>query len=154
MPATTRQMATIAGISEQTCRNYTRRYGELLSPAARGETGPRLFDDQDVQTLCTIATLLREGVPPSEVIARLHAGDIVIEPAPQQATPSPHNAPEAPQQAILVHSDMQVLQSRVVTLERTQAMLLRGALYWGMLLGAIAALAFAAFVLWVLWLLV
>lgn len=152
MPTTTRQMAKIAGISEQTVRNYTRDYAELLSPKARGDMGARLFDDQDVRTLCTVASLRKEDVPPVEVIERVRAGDIVISPTPQQATPSPQQATETPQPLALAHSDLRVLQSRFAAMERTQALLLRGALLWGALLGAIGAFVVAAFLVWVLWL--
>lgn len=144
-------MALLAHISEQSVRNYTRRYGALLSPTARGETGPRIFNDSDIQVLCTIASLLREGVPAAEVIDRVRAGDIVIDatPTPQQATTETHNAIEPSQSLMLVRSD---LQGQINALRRTQTILLRAALLWGMLLGAIAALAFGAFVLWLLWL--
>lgn len=145
-------MAQLAHISEQSVRNYTRRYGALLSPSARGEVGPRIFSDSDIQVLCTIAALLREGVPAAEVIARVSGGDIVIDatPTPQQATPESHHAIEPTQSLMLVRSD---LQGQINALRRTQTILLRAALLWGMMLGAIAALALGGFVLWVLWLL-
>lgn len=149
MATTTRQMATIAGISEQSVRNYTRRYGELLSPSARGEGGARLFTDKDVQILCSVATLLREGVSSADVVARLRAGEIFVDATPQQTTPSHNNAIDATQTLMLVRSD---LQRQIDALRRTQTLLLRGALLWGVMLGAIAGLGVGAFILWALWL--
>lgn len=145
-------MAKIAGLSEQSIRNYSRDYAELLSPQARGQAGARLFDDADIQTLITIASLRREGIPQAEVIARLRAGDIVVDttPTPQQTTPSPQEAPHATFALQVAQSS---LQRQIDELRGTQRLLLRAAVLWGALLGAIAALVAGGFVLWVLWLL-
>jgi DNA-binding transcriptional MerR regulator len=148
MPTTTRQLSKIANVAEQTVRNYTREYSTLLSPAARGEDGPRVFSDEDVQVFCSIASLRREGVPPAEVIARLQRGDVYIEATPNspQATPS-HT--EGPQAALVALSNV---QTRLSALERHQATLLKAAALWGALLGGIAALAAGGFVLWLMFL--
>lgn len=158
-------MADIAGVSETTVRNYTKRFGELLSPRARGDLGPRLFNDEDIQIFCAIATLSNENLPRSEIIERIKAGDVFIDhTTPQQATPgstqhapSPQAALEAPQMLMLVRSD---LQRQINEIKRTQRSLeaeraterhkdkLQGALW-----GAVAALALAGFVLWLLYLL-
>lgn len=132
-------------------RNYSRDYSELLSPAATGEHGPRLFDDTDAQTLCTIAALRKEDVPRADIIARLRRGDIVVDttPSPHQATP---NATDGPHAAIMTPQVQSSLLARLEALERTQTVLLRAAVLWGALLGAIVALAGAAFVLWLLYL--
>lgn len=136
-------------------RNYTRDYSELLSPQARGDTGPRLFNDEDVSTLCTVANLRKEDVPRAEIIERLQRGDIVIDAAtsPQQATPShpqaTQTATEAPQALMLVRSD---LQRQINEIKRNQTTLIRVAVLWGALWGAIAALALGSFFLYVLWL--
>lgn len=150
MSITTRELSKIAGVSEQTVRNYTREYSEFLSPAARGETGPRLFNDQDVQVFCTIASLRREGVPSVEIIERLRRGDVFVEitPKPQQATPS-HNT--AQQALVLVQQD---LQRQINDIKRNQERLIDDALRYGRLQGAICALVAGAFVLVCLWLLV
>lgn len=149
---TTRQAAKIAGISEQSARNYSRDYAEFLSPPARGETGTRLWSDEDVQTLVTVASLRREGVPQAEIIERLRAGDIVVDatPTPQQATPS---AQDAPHSTFALQVAQSSLQRQIDELRGTQRLLLRAAVLWGALWGAIAALGFASFVVWVLWLL-
>lgn len=151
MPATTRQMAQIAQLSEQSVRNYSREYAELLSPQARGQAGSRLFNDQDVQTLVAVAALRRQGVPQAEIIARLRAGDVYIDatPSPHQATP---NAQEAPQATFALQVAQSGLQRQINELRATQRLLLRAAVLWGALLGAIAALVAAGFVVWVLWL--
>lgn len=155
MPITTRQLSKIANVSEQTVRNYTRDYGELLSPQARGENGNRLFSDEDVQIFRSIADLRRQDVPPAEVIKRLRVGDIYIDAKPHQATPNEPQATQTaldmPQMLFVVRSD---LQRQINEIKRTQAVLVRAATLWGALLGAITALVLGAFVLWVLWLLV
>lgn len=160
MPLTTRELARLAKISEQSVRNYTRDYAELLSPQARGETGNRLFDDADVQTLCAIAELRRENVPPDTIRERLSRGDVYIDVAtddhntPQQAT-SAQEGPQAHVLALVVQHD---LERRLDAVERAQQLLeaeraterrndkLQGALW-----GAIAAFAFGGFVLWSIW---
>lgn len=154
MPATTRQMAEIAGVSEQTARNYSRVYAELLSPQARGEIGPRLFSDQDAQIFCSIAAMRRDNVPPAEIITRIKHGDIYIDhTTPHQATTNEPQATqaalEAPHALMLVRSD---LQRQINALQRRQDVLLRVAVLWGVLWGAVAALVAGGFVLWLLWL--
>lgn len=152
MPHTTKEMAELADISESSIRNYTHTYKALLSPAARGEAGNRLFTDEDVRVLCAVAALRRAHVPPAEIIERLQQGDVYIEPqqAPAQA-PSPQEALQAPQMALQVPSS---IAARFEAIERRQDVLLRAAVLWGALLGAIAALVAGGFVLWVLWLLI
>lgn len=159
---TTREMAKLAGVSEQTARNFTRQYQELLSPRARGDLGQRLFDDADAQIFCAIADLRRRNVPQDKIIEELRRGDIIIDLAPQQpqqapqqqatnaATTSQNTALEASQALMLVRAD---LQRQINTIKRNQSILLRAAVLWGVVLGAIGALAVGAFVLWLLWLL-
>jgi DNA-binding transcriptional MerR regulator len=143
-------MAEIAGVSEQTARNYTRTFAELLSPQARGETGPRLFNDEDVQIFCSIASMRRENIPPAEVIERIRRGDIYIDhTTPQQTTQSP---PQSPQTALEAPNALLLIQSQIREIKATQATLLRAAALWGALLGSIVTLAAAGFVLWVLYL--
>lgn len=154
MPATTRQMSDLAEISEQTVRNYSKRYRKLLSPQARGETGQLLFDDEDIRVVCTIAHMRRENIPPKTIIERIERGDLYIDhTTPQQATPSEPQAPqtalEAPPTVLLSLSTM---QRQIDALQRRQDVLLRVALLWGALWGAIAALVAAGFVLWLMWL--
>lgn len=150
MPLTPTQVARRANVSVQSVRNWTNDYAEFLSPAARGETGTRLFDNEDVDTLCTIAALRKSGVPPAEVAARLRSGaPTVIDAEPQAA---PQKPTDAPHDAIMSHQVQSMLVARLEAVERTQAVLLRAAVLWGALLGAIVALAAAGFVLWVLYL--
>lgn len=153
MPTTTRQLAKLAGIAEQTVRNWSDDYSDLLSPQARGGAGPRLFSDEDVQVLCTVASLRRQDVPRAEIMERLQRGDVVIEPTPipHQATPNAQEGPHAPLARVDVPS---IILARLDAVERHQSTLLRAAVLWGALWGAIAALTFAGFVVWVLWLVV
>lgn len=70
------QVARRANVSSQTIRNYSRDYAELLSPSANGSDGPRLFTDDDVNTLCSIAALRKSGVPPGDVAERIRNGQM------------------------------------------------------------------------------
>jgi DNA-binding transcriptional MerR regulator len=119
-------MATLAGISEQTVRNFTRTYAELLSPAGRGEMGARAFSDEDTQVLLSVATMRRAGVPPAEIIERIRRGDVYIEPQQTtthepQATPSHTEAQHAPLAAIEVQS---MLDAYVDALQREKGRVL------------------------------
>ena len=153
-------MARLARASEQSIRNWSRDYGEWLSPGARGDRGQRLFDDADVQTMCTIAELRRANVPPDEVMARLRASDVYIDVAPsaddhttpQQTTPSPQHAIEGPSDALLLPVALSGLQARIEAIEREQARTRRNDRIDGAILGATLALAFVALVVWWLWL--
>lgn len=69
------QVAKQAHVTAQTIRNWSVDFGALLSPSARGEAGPRLYSDKDVEILCAIAALRKSGVPPGEIVARLEAAE-------------------------------------------------------------------------------
>jgi DNA-binding transcriptional MerR regulator len=149
-------VARLANIHPNTVRKYSEQYGALLSARARGEHGDRLYNDEDVATIRTIAALRSSGVPPGEVLARIQAGDAptVIDVEPQPSTPlhnptQPLHGDVAP---LAVHMAYMSLQSRIEAVERNQARLLSEALRWGMVLGAIGALVAGAFVLWLLYL--
>src|SRR5690606_2640200 len=89
--STTAQVAKRANVSVQSIRNWSREYAELLTPAARGEAGPRVFADKDVEVLCAVAALRKSGVPRDEVMERLRSEDIpaVVDIEPQLAPQSP-----------------------------------------------------------------
>lgn len=147
---TTRQLARIAGIAEQTVRNYSRDYAELLSPAGRGDVGARLFSDDDVQIICTVATLRREDVPRADIIARLQRGDIVVEatPSPHQATPNAQAGQDAPQSLLLLRADVQRQIDALAYAQRTQAsraLWSHGVAFW---LGMVTMGAIFYFVWW------
>lgn len=155
MPTTTRELARVAQISEQTARNWSREYAELLSPGA--QRAPRLFDDGDVQTFLSIAALRRANVPPGEVIQQLRGGDVVIDVTDhntpqQQATTGHTTAVEARSDVYLLPVALSSLQARLDALERNQELIRRNDKLQGAMWGAIAALVAGGFVLWVLYL--
>lgn len=146
MRLTTRQAAEAAKISEQSARNYTRWYGALLSPSARGVNGPRLFDDEDTRTLCAIADLRRQNVPQAEIIERLRRGDIYIDAThnkPQQEPQTPKTGQDAPLVRLevpsIITSRFDAIERRMDAQERKRDVWLVGTGVWlGMLLmGAI-----------------
>jgi len=88
------QVARKANVTAQSIRNWSRDYADLLSPAARGEAGSRLYTDEDVQILCTIATLRKSGVPPGEVAGRVRNED--VPPFIEATANAPSNEPQEP----------------------------------------------------------
>lgn len=148
------QVAKIAHVHPNTIRLWATEYADFLTPAARGETGPRLFSDEDTEILRSVATLRATGMPPAEIVERLRQQDApsIIDVTTGSTTgPQSHtDGLQAPQMALQVQSS---LMARLDALERTQTTLLRAATLWGALLGAIVALAGAAFVILLLYLL-
>lgn len=94
---TTSQVAAKANVAPNTVRNYVREYADLFSEAARGLQGNRQFDEDDVQTLCSLVALKTSGMPLAEAADRLRsqATPPVIDVAATQASPSLQEAQEA-----------------------------------------------------------
>lgn len=147
------QVARLANVTPQTIRNYTREYAHLLSPQASGKAGPRLFTDEDVRVLCTIADLRKSGVPPHEIANHLREdAPTIIDMTPQ----SPQNADFSPDLPALVESVMvarfDAMQKQIDGLRKAQEdhprqlerAELRGALF------ALAGMVLALITLWIL----
>lgn len=127
MPYTPAQVARLVGVSVQSIRNWSRDYAVLLSDQATGTAGVRQFNEEDVETLRTVATLRKTGLPPAEIIRRVQEGSappIVdaavspLQPTLQSPTPSPQEAPQAPEMALMVlHTAHNALQGRLEALE-------------------------------------
>jgi DNA-binding transcriptional MerR regulator len=118
------QVAKKANVSVNSVRNWSREYADLLSLEARGENGPRLFSEEDAETICTIAALRKSGVPPTEIADRISNQDVppIVDaiPEPLQSTlQEPTTALQMLQDAPLaLHVAHNALQSRVESLER------------------------------------
>lgn len=160
------QVAQRANVTGQTIRNFSTQYGQFLSAAARGEAGPRLYDDEDVETLCTIAALRKSGVPSHEVMQRLrnHVAPPIVDVNPQYSLNDPSTSPKVPLnvtdaqgEALLLPAVISDLQTRLQALERDRVVqarqLTRRAVHMARIEGAIVALLAGAFLLYVLWLL-
>lgn len=82
-------VAKLVHVDPQTIRNYTERYGHLLSPHANRR--PRLFTDEDVDVLCAIAELRKAGVPLDEIEQHLQkdAPPPIIDATPQTPPKEP-----------------------------------------------------------------
>jgi DNA-binding transcriptional MerR regulator len=145
MPTVT-QVARIANVAANTVRNYARDYPDLFSEGATKLQGTRIFNEDDIEVVCSLVALKNSGLTLNEAVERLRGSGAppVIDVA---ATPvqQPANALQAP------HAPLALL-SRIEAIERRQELLLRAAALWGALLGAIAALVLGGFVLWVLYL--
>lgn len=124
MPYTPIQVARRANVAVQSIRNWSNDYAEFLSPAARGEAGPRIYSDEDMSVLCAVAALRKSGVRRDEIMQRLREEvpgvvDVVLEstvgPAVEDATlQATQSLQTEPQTALALYS----LQSRVEALER------------------------------------
>lgn len=124
MPLTPIQVARRANVAVQSVRNWSVTYGEFLSAQARGEAGPRLYDDEDVQVLCAVAALRKSGVSTGDVVERLRQDrhgvvDVVAETNVEDATPQATEGQKAGQNEALAYMVVQSsLQSRLEALER------------------------------------
>lgn len=97
------QVAKKANVSGQTIRNYSSEYAELLSPTASVENGPRLYTDEDVQTLCAIAELRRARIPPNEIVDRLQSGiPTIVDVESNDPIKEPQEPLKAGQEALLI----------------------------------------------------
>lgn len=150
---TVSHVARIAKVAPNTVRNHVRDFPDLFSEAARGLQGNRMFNEDDVEAICSLVALKDSGMPLAEAAMRLRSQEaptvIDVAATPLQRPASPQEGPQAPLATQLALSTM---QQQINALQRQHATLLRAAVLWGALWGAIAALAFAAFVVWVLWL--
>lgn len=155
MPATTAQIAKIAGVSVQTVRNYTREYGELLSPQARGEAGARVFNDEDTRIFCAIVDLRKSGVPAAEVAQRIRRGDVVIDGyATLTTSVAPHQAPQTATEAPQVPTKVEYSpQAFIEALERHHARQTER-LYWSHVRAFVAGMVTMAAAFYIAWLLV
>jgi DNA-binding transcriptional MerR regulator len=114
------QVAKRANIHANSVRNYSRGYAEFLSTGARGEAGPRVYTDEDVDVLCAIAALRKSGVSPGEVGEHLRQRAI---PSVIDVTTEPlQGATTSLQAPVMVspiqHDGYNALQGRVDSLER------------------------------------
>ena len=152
------EVARRANVHVNTIRNWTTDYAVLLSPQARGEAGARIFTDEDVDTVRTIATLRRTGMQPAEIIERIQADNTppVVDVTPNTPTGSPQEAHNAPQGTSLVRYTPQeahnALQARFEHFERHQDALIKAALVRGAIWGAVGATAVGALYLWIVYL--
>lgn len=155
---TTKQVAQRANVADNTVRNYIKEYPDFFSEAAHGRNGPRLFNHADLETVCTIAALRKSGMLPGDIAEHVRQQEAppVIDVAATPAQIPLQEAANALQTrgdgALALQAGFNALQQRVEAVERTQALLLKTALWWGVLLGAIAALAVGSFILWLLYL--
>lgn len=125
------QVAKKANVSAQSIRNYSTEYADLLSKTASRTHGPRLYTDEDVQVLCTIAYLRRAGVPRDEIAERIHNEEVppLIEvsanaPSPLRAG-TPSTEPQQPlktasNEALVVHVALSTMQRQIDALQRQQ----------------------------------
>jgi DNA-binding transcriptional MerR regulator len=129
MPSTPAQVAKLIGISVQGVRDWTKQYAPILSPTARGENGARLFDDTDLHTMQTIASLRQTGLRAEEIIRRVQDGDVPpivdITPEPPQTSPTEHNenpqvAPETALALQMAQTTLSAMLARMDAMERRQ----------------------------------
>lgn len=150
------QVAKRANITAQSVRNYSRDYADLLSPGASGEAGPRLYTDEDVRILCTIAALRKAGVPHEEIVARMEREDVppIVDVTPQspqnsvvEGLKAPSNDPSnlVTSYQMALNARFEGIERRMNAVNRQRDLLLIGTGVW---IGIMAT----GFLIWVLWL--
>lgn len=159
-------VAKLAGVTPQTIRNYTTVYGEFLTHQDRHKGGARLYTDEDVEMLCTIAALRASGLPPDAVMERLRDDTTppFIDVSPSTPSIDPVEGHRTGNtglydlqvyqpiiagrfDAIERHMEAYMAELRIELRQRRKYDVL-----WGILLGGTLALMAGAFLLWVLWL--
>jgi DNA-binding transcriptional MerR regulator len=117
------QVAKIANVHPNSIRNWSTRFGEFLSPDARGEKGNRLYMERDIEVLCMVAALNKSGVPLDEIAGRLRDGD--VPPVVDVATPNLQHPPQTTQTGLEATFALQAILSshsaRLDALERSAA---------------------------------
>lgn len=106
---TTSQAAARANIAPNTARNYVREFPDLFSEGARGLEGNRQFDEEDVQTLCSLAALKASGMTLNEAADRLRSQSTppLIDVAATEASPSLQEGQEATYALQVIQSSVQ-----------------------------------------------
>jgi DNA-binding transcriptional MerR regulator len=160
MPETPVKVGEIAkslAVDPNTIRNYCRRYPQYLSPSANpANGGTRLFTSRDVALLSFIHSALHSGMNHAEISMKLHeksfnvdGQDIVV----GMVDVVPAQAAQTALAPLALPAEISIMRHEIDEIRATQRLLLRAAVLWGALLGAIAALVAGGFMLWVLWLL-
>lgn len=153
---TASQVAQKVNITSQSVRNYSSTYAEFLSPGARGEDGTRLYSDEDVQVLSTVAGLRKTGVSHAEIIERLRHQQA---PSVIEGVATPLNevdeTPKQPLNEALATIDVQSsILERFEAIERRLDTQDLNAIYQAEKRGATLALVAMGFLLLLAWLLV
>lgn len=111
------QVAKKANVSAQSIRNYSTEYADLLSETASRTHGPRLYTDEDVQVLCTIAYLRRAGVPRDEIAERIRNEEVppLIEVSANALSTEPQQPLKtASNEALVVHMALSAMQRQML----------------------------------------
>lgn len=145
------QVARRANAHPNSIRNWAREYAEFLS--SPGQSGRRLFTDEDMQVLCAVAALRKSGMPPGEVAERLRNPQppiVDVEPQEnaQDALQSPHAAHDAP---LAIQIGYNALQGQIDALGRRVETRERGAMLWTLGMGVWIGIVLSGLILFVLW---
>lgn len=148
------QVAKQANVTAQTIRNYSADYGTLLSPSARGDDGPRLYSDEDVQILCTIAALRKSGVPPGEILERVsdEAAPSVIDLTPNATSNTPQNGiKEGRSDVVSPQMVLSTINGRFASLERRFEARERQAHIWALGMGVWIGMVLMGAIFFAVW---
>lgn len=70
------EVIKVLGVSSSTLKNWVKWYAPYLSPNASLAGQPRYFAPDDLRLLAFVAQQSRQGLPRSEITARLDAGEL------------------------------------------------------------------------------
>lgn len=166
-------VARLVDVSASTIRNWTRDYAEFFTESARGESGERLYTDQDVSVVKYVAQLRQDRMSRKAILLHLRETGIEGDETPFTAQPTEQKeaaegtraalqipareaqeAPYAPQMPALVVDMLNAqiasvryenaeTRRRVAALE-TQSSSRGSALAYGIILGIGASIVLAA----------
>lgn len=145
------QIAQRANVHPNSIRNWSRDYADFLSAGARGDNGPRLFDDADLSILCAVAALRKSGVAAADVPAHLRTISVVdsLQTPTQIAPPAPQEGQGNAVGIQLVYSS---LQSRMEAIERRMVAREQRAYWWVLGTGIWIGVVLMAAIFFAVWL--
>ena len=97
---TPKQVADRLGLSGTTIRNYSRLWSDYLSPSANPQAGqPRIYSEDDIAVITTIAALRENQATTDQIRAALDAGQRLESMRPVEEPPPADQSPDHDQQA-------------------------------------------------------
>ena len=97
---TPKQVADRLGLSGTTIRNYSRLWSDYLSPSANPQAGqPRIYSEDDIAVITTIAALRENQATTDQIRAALDAGQRLESMRPVEEPPPGDQSPDHDQQA-------------------------------------------------------
>lgn len=125
---TVSQVARKANVAPNTVRNHARDFPDLFSEAARGLQGNRLFNEDDVEVICSLVALKSAGMPLAEAADRIRTQE--APPIVDVVANEPAMKPQEGQQgAFALQAIQSSLQTQIEAMHREHKAQLRRQLW-------------------------